>query len=91
MGQILDVVPNHMGIEKSCNVWWLDVLENGPSSHYAAFFDIDWHPVKAELEGKVLLPILGEQYGTVVENQEIILEYHEGRFLIRYFESPASR
>ncbi|MGH7220863.1 MAG: alpha-amylase family glycosyl hydrolase, partial [Nitrospiraceae bacterium] len=67
MGQILDVVPNHMGIAQSCNVWWLDVLENGPGSRYATFFDIDWHPVKAELEGKVLLPILGEQYGTVVE------------------------
>ncbi len=50
-------------------------MENGPSAHYASFFDIDWRPVKAELEGKVLLPILGEQYGTVVENQEIILEY----------------
>ena len=86
MGQILDVVPNHMGISKSCNAWWLDVLENGPSAHYASYFDIDWHPVKAELEGKVLLPILGEQYGTVVENQEIILEYHEGRFFIRYFD-----
>jgi len=86
MGQILDVVPNHMGISKSSNAWWLDVLENGPSAHYASFFDIDWHPVQAELEGKVLLPILGEQYGTAVENQEIILEYHEGRFFIRYFD-----
>ena len=86
MGQILDVVPNHMGIAKSCNAWWLDVLENGPSSRYATFFDIDWHPVKAELESKVLLPILGEQYGIVVENQEIILEYHKGRFIIRYFD-----
>ena len=86
MGQILDVVPNHMGIAKSCNAWWLDVLENGPSSNYAAFFDIDWHPVKAELEYKVLLPILGEQYGTVVENEEIILEYRQGRFFIRYYD-----
>ncbi|TKB91849.1 MAG: malto-oligosyltrehalose synthase [Nitrospira sp.] len=86
MGQILDVVPNHMGISKSCNAWWQDVLENGPSAHYASFFDIDWRPVKAELEGKVLLPILGEQYGTVVENQEIILEYDEGRFFFRYFD-----
>jgi len=86
MAQILDVVPNHMGISKSCNAWWLDVLENGPGAHYASFFDIDWHPVQAELEGKVLLPILGEQYGTAVENQEIILEYHEGRFFIRYFD-----
>ena len=86
MGQILDVVPNHMGIAQSCNAWWLDVLENGPGSRYAAFFDVDWHPVKAELEGKVLLPILGEQYGTVVEKQEIRLEYDEGRFVIHYYD-----
>ena len=70
MGQILDVVPNHMGIGQSCNAWWQDVLENGPSSRYSTFFDIDWHPVKHELEDKVLLRILGDQYGTVLENQE---------------------
>ena len=70
MGQILDVVPNHMGIATSANPWWQDVLENGPSSHFATFFDIDWTPVKPELENKVLLPILGDQYGIVLENQE---------------------
>ena len=46
MGQILDVVPNHMGIDNSANLWWQDVLENGPSSRYARFFDIDWDPRK---------------------------------------------
>jgi len=83
MGHILDVVPNHMGIGQSANAWWLDVLENGPSSRFAHLFDIDWHPVKRELENKVLLPILGDLYGTVLENQEIVLAYEEGRFLIR--------
>jgi (1->4)-alpha-D-glucan 1-alpha-D-glucosylmutase len=86
MGQILDVVPNHMGIGKSSNPWWQDVLENGPSSPYSTFFDIDWHPVKSELEDKVLLPILSDQYGAVLENQEITLEYGEGRFLVRYYD-----
>lgn len=86
MGHILDVVPNHMGIGRSANVWWLDVLENGPSSRYAHLFDIDWHPVKRELENKVLLPILGDLYGTVLENQEIVLLYEEGRFFIRYYD-----
>jgi (1->4)-alpha-D-glucan 1-alpha-D-glucosylmutase len=86
MGHILDVVPNHMGIGQSANPWWLDVLENGPSSRYAHLFDIDWHPVKRELENKVLLPILGDLYGTVLENQEITLVLEEGRFLIRYYE-----
>ncbi|MGH2650007.1 MAG: malto-oligosyltrehalose synthase, partial [Actinomycetota bacterium] len=87
MGQILDVVPNHMGIAESCNRWWNDVLENGPSSPYAEFFDIDWDPVKRELAGKVLLPILGDQYGRVLENQELRLEYAHGAFAVRYHET----
>jgi len=86
MGHILDVVPNHMGIGQSANRWWQDVLENGPSSRYADLFDIDWSPVKRELEGKVLLPILGDLYGTVLENQEITLTYDEGSFRFRYYD-----
>ena len=85
MGHIVDVVPNHMGIARAANPWWQDVLENGPSSRYAAIFDIDWHPLKPELENKVLLPILGDSYGTVLEQQEIRLEYGQGAFRVRYF------
>jgi (1->4)-alpha-D-glucan 1-alpha-D-glucosylmutase len=84
MGQVLDVVPNHVGIAGSRNPHWLDVLENGPSSLRAHFFDIDWNPVKAELANKVLLPILGNQYGHVLENQELILCYEDGAFALRY-------
>jgi len=86
MGHILDVVPNHMGIAKSANPWWLDVLENGPSSRYAAFFDIEWHPIKAELADKVLIPILGDQYGAALERQEIQIAYSRGAFIARYYE-----
>lgn len=86
MGQILDVVSNHMGIAQSANRWWRDVLENGPSSRYAEVFDIDWTPLKRELEGKVLLPILGDLYGTVLEHQEIRLAYDDGRFVVRYYD-----
>lgn len=86
MGQLLDVVPNHMGIAASSNMWWQDVLENGPSSHYATFFDIDWTPVKPELKNTVLLPILGDQYGIVLENQEITLHYHDGQLFLSYYE-----
>jgi (1->4)-alpha-D-glucan 1-alpha-D-glucosylmutase len=78
MGQLLDVIPNHMGIAAGCNRWWTDVLENGPSSSYADFFDIDWDPVKRQLANKVLLPMLGDQYGRVLESQELVLEYHDG-------------
>ncbi len=62
MGQILDFVPNHMGIGPD-NPWWNDVLEWGERSTYAAFFDIDWRPLKPELQGKVLVPTLGDHYG----------------------------
>ncbi len=59
MGVIADVVPNHMCISHSSNGWWWDVLENGPSSPFAHYFDIDWRPPKEELVNKVLLPVLG--------------------------------
>src|SRR5512136_283464 len=52
MGQILDVIPNHMGISAACNRWWNDVLENGPGSPFAEFFDIDWDPVKRQLTNR---------------------------------------
>ncbi|MDY7229124.1 malto-oligosyltrehalose synthase [Hyalangium rubrum] len=85
LGQVLDVVPNHMGIERF-NPLWFDVLENGPSSVYAKYFDIDWAPVKSELRDKVLLPILGDQYGIVLENGELKLAYKDGAFFIQYYE-----
>ena len=84
MGHILDVVPNHMGIARSANPWWMDVLENGPSSRFARFFDIEWRPIKDELADKVLLPILGDYYGSVLEDQQLAIEYRDGAFIIRY-------
>ena len=87
MGHIIDLVPNHMGIAHSSNPWWQDVLENGPSSQYASFFDVDWHPLKQELTDKVLLPILGGSYGAVLERQEITLQYVNGAFSAHYFDT----
>jgi (1->4)-alpha-D-glucan 1-alpha-D-glucosylmutase len=85
LGQVLDVVPNHMGIERF-NPLWFDVLENGPVSMYAKYFDIAWAPVKTELRDKVLLPILGDQYGIVLENGELKLAYRDGAFFIQYYD-----
>jgi hypothetical protein len=82
---VLDTVPNHMGIA-SGNALWEDVLENGPAALHAHFFDIEWDPVKAELRNKVLLPILGDQYGTVLDRGELRLEYQGGTILLRYFD-----
>jgi len=79
MGLILDIVPNHMGVMGSDNAWWLDVLENGEASAYACFFDIDWRPLKEELRGKVLLPVLHDHYGAVLESGELKLAFQEGR------------
>jgi (1->4)-alpha-D-glucan 1-alpha-D-glucosylmutase len=84
--QILDFVPNHMGIDPLANQWWREVLENGPSSVHGRFFDIDWEPVKDELQGKVLLPILGDQYGSVLERGELELGFAGGALFLDYYE-----
>lgn len=86
MGIIVDTVPNHMCIADSSNQWWRDILENGPSSPYASFFDIDWQPPKADLANKVLLPVLGDQFGRVLENQEISVVYKNGAFEAAYHD-----
>ncbi len=88
MGQILDMVPNHMGIVGNENVWWNDVLENGPSSPYASYFDIAWQDAtRPELLNRVLLPMLGDSYGKVLEAGQIHLEYNSGSFTIHYFDN----
>jgi (1->4)-alpha-D-glucan 1-alpha-D-glucosylmutase len=88
MRQILDIVPNHMGVMGSDNAWWLDVMENGEASDYADFFDIDWDPIKDELQGKVLVPVLGDQYGTALEKTELKLTFdsEHGEFSIFYHQ-----
>src|SRR6266571_996822 len=86
MGQVLDFVPNHVGIADSRNVWWMDVLENGPSSRYAPYFDIDWESLISHLRDKVLLPILSDQYGCVLERGELQVRFEEGTFYLLYGE-----
>jgi (1->4)-alpha-D-glucan 1-alpha-D-glucosylmutase len=87
MGQVLDVVPNHMGVAGNDNQWWRDVLENGAASPYAGFFDIAWEASpRVEMHGKVLLPVLGKSYGDALESQEIRLAYASGAFILRYFD-----
>lgn len=86
LGHVLDLVPNHMSCDPMANLWWRDVLENGPSSPYAKYFDIDWDPVKPELKGKVLLPLLGDQYGRVIERGELQLVVEDGALHLKYFD-----
>jgi (1->4)-alpha-D-glucan 1-alpha-D-glucosylmutase len=87
IGQILDIVPNHMGVGGDDNAWWLDVLENGPASAYAKFFDIDWRTAKPEMRDKVLLPVLGDHYGRILDSGELRLTFDvtQGTFAVRYY------
>lgn len=86
MGLLVDIVPNHMAASAE-NPWWVDVLENGAQSAFAAFFDVDWHPHSRSLDGKVLLPILGRPFGEALDSAEITLVYTDGRFFLQYFET----
>ena len=88
MGQILDIVPNHMGVWFEDNAWWLDVLEHGEASSYASYFDIDWHPTNPILHNRVLAPCLGNHYGAVLEGGELRLEFDPaaGAFAVRYHQ-----
>ncbi|MDM0043366.1 malto-oligosyltrehalose synthase [Variovorax dokdonensis] len=99
MRLLVDVVPNHMGVLGSDNAWWNDVLEHGMNSAYAEFFDIDWASDTPGMAGKVLLPVLGDAYGRVLERGELQLDHEAGegtgRWVVRYYDhrfpvSPAS-
>jgi (1->4)-alpha-D-glucan 1-alpha-D-glucosylmutase len=89
LGLVLDIVPNHMAASQE-NPWWMDVLENGPSSPYAHYFDIEWHPAISKAaflqENKVLLPVLGDLYGNVLKRRELPLGIDDTGFFLRYYD-----
>jgi (1->4)-alpha-D-glucan 1-alpha-D-glucosylmutase len=83
LGLILDIVPNHMGVATNDNAWWNDVLENGPASRYAEYFDIAWKvTARPELQDKVLIPVLGEPYGEALESGQLRLAFGGGVFVV---------
>ena len=86
LGIVLDVVPNHMGIMGADNAWWLDVLEHGPAAAHAGYFDIDWCPLDDAMAGRVLVPVLGDHYGVVLERGELRLAFDAdaGEFSVWY-------
>ena len=89
LGQVLDIVPNHMALAGRANRWWWDVLENGPSSRYAGYFDIDWDPPEQKLTATVLMPVLGDHYGRVLEAGELKVCREGGALVVRYHEHEA--
>lgn len=86
MGVLLDIVPNHMGVGHGTNPWWQDVLENGRTSRFALYFDIDWEPLKPALRNKVLLPVLASHYGEALESADLTLHYEDGQFFAMYYD-----
>jgi (1->4)-alpha-D-glucan 1-alpha-D-glucosylmutase len=92
LGLIVDIVPNHMAAGGMTNPWWTDVLRHGQNSRFAKFFDMDWHGGDPSLQGKMLVPFLGEPYGDALRSGAIVVErtgafpmirYHGLRFPIR--------
>src|SRR5271154_2565422 len=86
MGLLLDVVPNHMAASSE-NRWWMDVLENGTDSAFASYFDIDWRPGAKNMDGRILLPVLGKPFGEVLDGGELSVILENAKFSIRYFDS----
>ena len=83
--QLLDIVPNHMGVATDENAWWNDVLENGPASHFANHFDIAWHSTdRDDLRDRVLLPVLADNYGEALESGQLRLAFENGAFVLVY-------
>jgi (1->4)-alpha-D-glucan 1-alpha-D-glucosylmutase len=91
--QVLDIVPNHMAVGGRASAWWWDVLEHGVESRYADYFDIDWDPPQPELAGIVLVPVLADHYGRVLDAGELTVEWRDGSLSVRYYEheAPVSR
>jgi len=85
MSIVLDIVPNHMGVS-TATPWWRDVLEHGRASRYADFFDIDWNPLKPELHNKLLLPVLGDQYGEELEQGHLQVRIKGGELVVEYYD-----
>ncbi len=86
LGQVIDIVPNHMSVATHLNRWWWDVLENGPVSRYAGYFDVDWNPVEERMRNKVLLPVLGDRYGRLVEAGALRVEREGAEFRVRVYD-----
>ena len=87
MSHILDIVPNHVGVATNDNAWWNDVLENGPASRYASYFDITWRASsRPELHDKVLLPVLGSPYGDALDDGELALRHDDGKYFVHYYD-----
>jgi (1->4)-alpha-D-glucan 1-alpha-D-glucosylmutase len=86
MGLLLDIVPNHMAASSE-NPWWMDMLEEGQGSAYAAYFDVDWHPPGRFLDNRILLPLLGTTYASALEERQLTLTFEEGGFFLHYFDA----
>jgi (1->4)-alpha-D-glucan 1-alpha-D-glucosylmutase len=84
MRLLVDIVPNHMAASSE-NPWWMDVLENGSASEYAAYFDVEWGHRTPSVQDKILIPILGEPYGAALEGQKLQIHLQQSGLRVRYY------
>ena len=89
LGQVLDIVPNHMALAGRDNAWWWGVLENGQASRYAGYFDIDWRPRPCQRDAPVLMPVLGDHYGRILDAGLLAVGRTDASFTVRYAEHEA--
>src|SRR5579862_639007 len=87
--QVLDIVPNHMALAGRANAWWWGVLENGRASRYAGYFDIDWRPLPCQRDAPVLMPVLGDHYGRILDAGLVTVGRSDASFTVRYAEHEA--
>jgi (1->4)-alpha-D-glucan 1-alpha-D-glucosylmutase len=80
---LLDIVPNHMSASQH-NPWWDDVLQLGPYSQFAEFFDI------RNSQGQpfcVHLCSLAKPYGAAMQAGELRIEIVQGRPRVKHYEN----
>lgn len=86
IGQLLDVVPNHMSTATPFNPWWWDVLRHGPASPYLHYFDFGWRDIRHNFQ-PLKVPVLEDRYVRVLEAGKISVTKTAGDFRIEYGSS----
>ncbi|MBW4440907.1 MAG: malto-oligosyltrehalose synthase [Plectolyngbya sp. WJT66-NPBG17] len=88
MGWVQDIVPNHMSYDRD-NRYLMDVLENGFDSDYSQYFDLAWNSPFRSSRDPILAPLLGDFYGSCLENGDIQLQYNQDGLTVNYYNFRA--
>lgn len=84
LGWLQDIVPNHMSYDAN-NLYLMDVLENGSDSDYVQYFDLAWNSPFGSSQEPILAPLLGDFYGSCLENGDIQIQYDQNGLTVNYY------